>query len=102
MVCIRDASALEIVAPDDNTNSSLPIGWIGAQFLILAGNLRVPKPKKVTLSDVMHFHISKPSGPGSTATGWIPLDPTYCVRNCLMLRFLAPITTKNFNLQIKI
>jgi hypothetical protein len=42
------------------------------------------------------FHIWKPSGPQSTPTGCTPLDFTYDDRNCLMLRYLAPTFTKEF------
>jgi hypothetical protein len=68
MTYYSDASALE-------ASSSLPIGWIGTGFLTFAWNVRIPldKLKKVTSSYVMHFHIWKPSGPGSTSTGCIHL-----------------------------
>jgi hypothetical protein len=44
---------------------------------------------EVTLSYAMHCHIWKPSAPGSTPTGWTPLDLSYDERNCFLLRFTA-------------
>jgi hypothetical protein len=51
---------------------------------------------KVTSSYAMHFHIWKPSAPGSTPTGWILLDLTYGDRSCFVLIFLAPDPTREF------
>jgi hypothetical protein len=47
----------------------------------------------------MYFHIWKPSASGSAPTGWTPLKLTYGDSNCLVLRFLAPEPTEEFELR---
>jgi hypothetical protein len=42
MTCTSDASALQEVASDANTSSSLLIGWIGTEVLTLTSNVCIP------------------------------------------------------------
>jgi hypothetical protein len=81
------------MASDANTSVTLPIGWIGTDFSSIHRMYAflLVKTNEITSPSVTHSHTWKPSAPGSTPTGWTPLNLTYGGRNWVVLfRFLAP------------